>query len=75
MFVNTSCKVRVMILTMKSMVVNNTNVFVNTLAITTICCPVVEKLTTGNCTWSLILLTTEPITTMDDHIFVVVKKI
>ena len=74
MFVNASCKVGVMILTMKSMVVNNTNVFVNSLAITTIYCPVVEKLTTGNCTWSLILLTTEPITTMDDHIFVVVKN-
>ena len=74
MFVNTSCKVGVMILTMKSMVVNNTNVFVNSLAITTIYCPVVEKLMTGNCTWSLILLTTEPITTMDDHIFVVVKN-
>ena len=64
----------VMRLTMKSMVVNNRNVVVNTLAITTKYCPVVEKLMTGNYMWSLILLTTEPITTMDDHIFVVVKN-
>jgi hypothetical protein len=50
------------------------NVVVNAIVSTTTYYPVVEKLTTGNCMWSLIVLTTEPLTTMDDHIFVVVKN-
>jgi hypothetical protein len=63
-----------MILTMTNMVVVTVNVVVNAIVSTTKYYPVVEKLTTGNCTWSLIVLTTEPLTTMDDHIFVVVKN-
>ena len=63
-----------MILTMTNVVVVTVNMVVNTKVSTTTYCPVVEKLTTGNCTWSLIVLTTEPLTTMDDHIFVVVKN-
>ena len=59
-----------MILTMTNVVVVNINVVVNAIVSTTTYYPVVEKLTTGNCLWSLIVLTTEPLTTMDDHIFV-----
>jgi hypothetical protein len=46
------------ILTMKNVVVVIRNV-------------VVEKVTTGNLVWSLIVLTTELLMTIDDHIFVV----
>jgi len=63
-----------MILTMTNVVVVNIIVVVNAIVSTTTYYPVVEKLTTGNCLWSLIVLTTEPLTTMDDHIFVVVKN-
>ena len=63
-----------MILTMTNVVVVNINVVVNAIVSTTTYYPVVEKLMTGNCVWSLIVLTTEPLTTMDDHIFVVVKN-
>ena len=59
-----------MILTMTNVVVVNINVVVNAIVSMTTYYPVVEKLTTGNCVWSLIVLTTEPLTTMDDHIFV-----
>ena len=61
-----------MILTMTNVVVVNINVVVNAIVSTTTYYPVVEKLTMGNCVWSLIVLTMEPLTTMDDHIFVVV---
>jgi len=64
-----------MILTMTNMVVVTVNVVVNAIVSTTKYYPVVEKLTTGNYMWSLIVLTTEPLTTMDDHIFVVVKNV
>ena len=63
-----------MILTMTNVVVVNINMVVNAIVSTTTYYPVVEKLTTGNCVWSLIVLTTEPLTTMDDDIFVVVKN-
>ena len=63
-----------MILTMTNVVVVTVNMVVNAKVSTTTYYPVVEKLTTGNCMWSLIVLTTEPLTTMDDHIFVVVKN-
>jgi len=63
-----------MILTMTNMVVVTVNVVVNAIVSTTKYYSVVEKLTTGNYMWSLIVLTTEPLTTMDDHIFVVVKN-
>ena len=63
-----------MILTMTNVVVVNINVVVNAIVSTTTYYPVVEKLTMGNCVWSLIVLTMEPLTTMDDHIFVVVKN-
>uniref|UniRef100_A0A0A9AUM2 Uncharacterized protein n=1 Tax=Arundo donax TaxID=35708 RepID=A0A0A9AUM2_ARUDO len=38
------------------------------------CNPVVKKLTTGIRMWSLILLTTKPLTTIDDHTYMVVNK-
>ena len=63
-----------MILTMTNVVVVNINVVVNAIVSTTTYYPVVEKLMTGNCVWPLIVLTTKPLTTMDDHIFVVVKN-
>jgi hypothetical protein len=63
-----------MILTMTNVVVVSINVVVNAIVSTTTYYPIVEKLTTGNCMWSLIVLTTEPLTTMDDHIFVVAKN-
>ena len=47
---------------------------VTCLVSTTTYCSVVEKLTTGNIMWSLIVLTTELLTTMDDHTFVVVNN-
>jgi hypothetical protein len=63
-----------MILAMINVVVVIVNVVVNAIVSTTTYYPVVEKLTTGNYVWSLIVLTTEPLTTMDDHIFVVVRN-
>ena len=63
-----------MILTMTNVVVVNINVVVNAIVSTTTYYHVVEKLTTGNCMWLLIVLTMEPLTTMDDHIFVVVRN-
>jgi hypothetical protein len=56
-------------------VVNNVYVVVSSSKLTTTCYSVVIKLTTGSYTWSLMLLTTRPLTTMDDHIFVVVTNI
>ena len=58
-----------MILTMTNVVVVNINVVVNAIVSTTTYYHVVEKLTMGNYMWSLIVLTMEPLTTMDDHIF------
>jgi hypothetical protein len=49
-------------------------VVVDAITSTTTYCTVVEKLTTGNYVWSFILLTTELLTTMGDHIFVVVNN-
>jgi hypothetical protein len=43
------------------------NVVINTLISTTTYCLVLEKLTTGNSMWSLIVLATELLATMDDH--------
>ena len=63
-----------MILTMTNVVVVTINVVVNAIVSTTTYYHVVEKLTTGNCMWSLIVLMTGPLTTMDDHIFVVVNN-
>jgi hypothetical protein len=60
------------ILTMKKVVIVIINVVV-TLISTTKNGLVVEKLTMGNSIWSLIVLTTELLTTMDDHTFVVVN--
>ena len=62
------------ILTMKNMVVVIRNAVVTTLVSTTTFCLVVEKLMTGNLMWSLIELTTELLTTMDDHIFVAINN-
>ena len=62
----------VKILTMKNMVVIR-NVVVTCLVSMTTYSSVVEKLTTGNIMWSLIVLTMELLTTMDDHTFVVVN--
>jgi len=64
----------VKILVMKNVVVVIRNVVVTNLVSTTTYCLVVEKLTTGNLMWSLIELTTELLTTMDDHTFVVVNN-
>jgi hypothetical protein len=61
--------------TIKKVVVNNVYVVIASSKLTTACYPVVIKLTTGNYTWSLILLTVGPLTTMDDHIFMVVNNI
>jgi hypothetical protein len=63
----------VIILTMKMVVVIIRKVVIASKASTSTHCVVVEKVTTGNCMWSLIVLMTEHLTTMDDHIFVVVK--
>jgi hypothetical protein len=60
------------ILTMKKVVIVIINVVV-TLISTTKNGLVVEKLTMKNSIWSLIVLTTELLTTMDDHTFVVVN--
>lgn len=64
----------VIILTMKIVVVNIRNVVVSSKASTTTYCAVVAKVTTGNCMWSLIVLTIEVLMTMDDHIFVVINN-
>ena len=64
-----------MILTMTNVVVVTINVVVNAIVSMTTYYHVVEKLTTGNCMWSLIVLTTEPLTIMDDHILVVVRTL
>ena len=61
-------------LTMENVVVITRNVVVINLVSTTTYYMVVEKLTTGNIMWSLIVLTMELLTTMDDHIFVVVNN-
>lgn len=45
---------------------------VNTPQLTTIIYLVVNRITTGIYMWSLLQLTTEHLTTIDDHIFVVV---
>jgi len=63
----------VIILTKNIVVVIIRNVVVDTSVSTTTYCAVVKTLTTGNCMWSLIVLTTELLTTMNDHIFVVVN--
>ena len=63
----------VKILAMKNVVVVIRNVVVTNLVSTTTYRSVVEKLTVGNIMWSLIVLTTELLTTMDDHTFVVVN--
>ena len=64
----------VKILAMKNVVVVIRNVVVTNLVSTTTYCLVVEKLTAGNIMWSLIVLTMELLTTMDDHTFVVVNN-
>ena len=64
-----------MILTMTNVVVVTISVVVNAIVSTTTYYTVVEKLTRGNCMWSLIVLTTEPLTIMDDHILVVVRTL
>ena len=64
----------VKILAMKNVVVVIRNVVVTNLVSTTTYRSVVEKLTVGNIMWSLIVLTTELLTTMDDHTFVVVNN-
>ena len=64
----------VKILAMKNVVVVIRNVVVTNLVSMTTYCSVVEKLTVGNIMWSLIVLTTELLTTMDDHTFVVVNN-
>jgi hypothetical protein len=61
----------IMILTMTNVVVVTINVVVNAIVSTTTYYPIVE----GNCVWSLIVLTTESLMTMDDHIFVVIKNL
>jgi len=61
------------ILMIKNMVVITINVVVISVVSTTTYCVVVEKLTTGKIVWSLIVLTMELLTTMDDHTFVVVN--
>jgi hypothetical protein len=65
----------IMILTMTNVVVVTINVVVNAIVSTTTYYPIVEKLMMGNCVWSLIVLTTESLMTMDDHIFVVIKNL
>ena len=60
-------------LMMENVVVVVRNMVVTSLVSTTTYCSVVEKLTTGNIIWSLIVLTMELLTTMDDHTFVVVN--
>ena len=64
----------VKISTMKNVVVVIRNVVVTNLLSTTTCCSYIEKLTTGNIMWSLIVLTMELLMTMDDHNFVVVNN-
>ena len=64
----------VKILAMKNVVVVIRNVVVTNLVSTTTYCLVVEKLTAGNIMWSLIVLTTKLLKTMDDHTFVVVNN-
>jgi hypothetical protein len=64
----------IMILTMTNVVVVTINVVVNAIVSTTTYYRVVKKLMTGNCVWSLIVLTTESLTTIDDHIFIVIKN-
>jgi hypothetical protein len=64
----------IIILTMKFVVVITRNVVVDDKESTTTCFPIVTTITIGKCMWSLILLTTEPSMTMNDHIFVVVKN-
>jgi hypothetical protein len=51
------------------------NVVANTLVSTTTYYTVVKILTTGKYMWSLIVLTMEPLTTMDDHIFMVINNL
>jgi hypothetical protein len=65
----------IMILTMTNVVVVTINVAVNAIVSTTTYYPVVEKLMTENCVWSLIVLTMESLITTDDHIFVVIKNL
>jgi hypothetical protein len=65
----------IMILTMTNVVVVTINVTVNAIVSTTTYYPVVEKLMTENCVWSLIVLTMESLITTDDHIFVVIKNL
>ena len=64
----------VKILAMKNVVVVIRNVVVINLVSTTMYCSVVEKLMAGNIMWSLIVLTTKLLKTMDDHTFVVVNN-
>ena len=61
-------------LTMENVVVVVRNMVVTSLVSTTTYCLVIEKLTMGNILWSLIVLTTKLLTTMDDHTFVVVNN-
>ena len=49
-------------------------VVINTSHLTTTKYSVVKQVTTGIHMWSLLQLTTELLTTMDDHIFVVVTN-
>ena len=61
-------------LMMENVVVVVRNMVVTSLVSTTTYCSVIEKLTAGNIMWSLIVLTMELLTTMDDHTFVVVNN-
>ena len=61
-------------LTMENVVVVVRNMVVTSLVSTTTYCSVVAKLTTGNIMWSLIVLTTELLMTIDDHNFVVINN-
>jgi hypothetical protein len=60
-------------LTMIKVVVNIKFVVVVSAKLTTTCHPVVRSITTNKHMWSLILLTTEPITTTNDHQIMVVN--
>ena len=60
-------------LTMENVVLVVRNVVVTSLVSTTTYCSVVEKLTTENIMWSLIVLTTKLLTTIYGHTFVVVN--
>ena len=64
----------VKISTMKNVVIVIRNVVVTNLVSTTTYCSVVEKLTAGNIMWSLIVLTTELLMTIDDHNFVIINN-